>query len=347
MKKTQYILCLMVLFCFLHPAVEAQYYKALGEVFGSSVSENFGFNEGYQPKNALSRYRIVAPSNDNSDDLTQAWFDVGNNNITCSIDANGLVEYPSVLGPLSGFIEGSSGMSSKEYNVGDYITGSQWTFSINDGNQSTLLSNLKNPTLDIADNIFYKWKYRFNNLSVQLLIFAPEAEENPLIPEPRALIVLANVKNTGNTNVNGKISLPGYACDAFKIDSSLKKAVIYGQAAMPIADSHKGSRANFHPKYAEVAPTVAGYEEVMLLDSTSCKPRFPDVLFSLKPGDSVNLPFAYLVGGGVTELKHTRDFVNSKSVLDWLNSTALLHKKATGNLIIPQDPMLAEMFTRY
>ena len=347
MKKTLHILCLMLFFCVLHPAVEAQYYKNLDDVFKSSVSGNFGFKEGYQPKNNLSRYRIVAPMNNNTDDLTQAWFDVGNNNITCSIDANGLVEYPSVMGALSGFMQGSSGIPSNEFNAGDYLTGSQWTFLINDGNQTELLSNLKNPSLDIADNIFYKWKYKFNNLRIQLLFFAPEAEENPQVPEPRALIVIANVMNIGKTNVNCKISIPGNVCDAFKIGPSLKKAVLYGPAALPVADSHKGSRANFHPKYAEVAPTVAGYEAVMILDSSYCQIRFPDFLFSLKPGDDLSLPFAYLVGGGVEELKHTREFVNSKNVLDWLNSTARLHKKATGDLVIPQDPMLAEMFERY
>jgi hypothetical protein len=347
MIKLMSISCWIFLLCLLPPNVKAQFYRNTEELYKAPVSRCYGFNEGYLPKNQITRYRIEKPANDNRDDLTQAWFDISNNNIICSVNANGLVEYPSVMGPLSGYEVGKDNDNSAGYLQGDYITGSQWTITVNDGSQSILLSKINNPSLDIIDNIFYKWNYQFNHLKIQSILFAPEAEENPLVPEPRALIMMVNLENTGKSKMNGKISLPDKIFDAFKIDTNLQKALLYGPAVLPVADSHKGSRANYHPKFAEVAPTVAGYEAVMLLDSTQWDPSYPDISFSLEPGKSINLKFAFLVGGSVKELIHTRNFVRSKSTLNWLNSTAKLHKKATGNLIIPQDPMLAELFDRY
>ena len=347
MIKVMSISCWMLLLCLFIPEAEAQQYKNADDLFKAPKSGNFGFSEGYKPKNLFTHYRISNPALDNSDDLTQAWFDISNNNIVCSVNANGLVEYPSVMGPLSGFEEGKGQDNSAGYQQGDYITGSQWTLTVNDGSQSVLLSEIDNPSLDIIDNIFYKWNYQFNHLKIQSVLFAPEAEEDPLIPEPRALIMLVNLENSGKTKINGKISLPRRISDAFKIDANLQKAMLYGPAVLPVADSHKGNRANFHPKFAEVAPTVAGYEAVTLLDSTLWGPSFPEISFSLESGKCVTLKFAFLVGGSVKELIHTRNFIRSRSTLDWVNSTAKLHKKATGNLIIPEDPMLAEMFDRY
>lgn len=325
----------------------AQYYQAPEDVFNAPVSGYFGFNTGYQPKNTKTRYRVMAPAGDNTDDLTQAWFDVCNNNISCSIDANGLVEYPSVMGPLSDHQKVQAVDAQDAYGPGDYITGSQWTFSIDDGSRSALLSELEDPSLDIVDNLFYKWSYRFDQLVIQMLAFAPEGAEDPLVREPRALILTLHIKNTGNSPVNGKISVPPFAGNAADLDPSLPKAQVYGPAPLPVADSHHGNRANFHPRYAEVAPTVAGYEAVLLLGGAAWDPAFPDVSFSLDPGASTCLSFAFLVGASVPELEYTRDFLLSRSVLEWMNSTAGLHKKATGTLIIPEDPMLAEMFYRY
>jgi hypothetical protein len=347
MLKVMHIWCLMILFWIILPSAEAQYYKSLDDVFLSPVSNYYGFNEGYQSKNTITRYRIVKPSNDNIDDLTQAWFDVSNNNITCSVNANGLVEYPSVMGPLEGYKGKYSIPISKEFSPDDYLTGSQWTFSLYYGNRSMLLSEINNPSLDIIHNLFYKWNYKVDDLFIQMLAFAPEKEENPLIPEPRALIMVLKMTNKGLSRVSGKISVPASIRDADLLGSTIIKAKLYGPAAEPVANSHRGSKANFHPKYAEVAPTIPGYETVALLDSTNWSGSFPDVGFSLDPGESSYMKFAFIVGAGSDELIYTRDFVRSRSVLEWLNSTIYLHEKATGKLKIPEDPMLAEMFYRY
>jgi hypothetical protein len=331
----------------LLPDTSAQYYENLDDLFHAPVSTYFGFTKEYLPKNSITRYRIVEPANDNTDDLSQAWFDISNNNISCSINANGLIEFPSVMGPLSKYTKGLGADSCNNYGPGDYITGSQWTFRISDDNQSALLSELKNPSLDIVDNIFYKWNYQFKDLNIQVLAFAPEGEENPLAQEPRALILILHLLNTGEIQFIGKVSVPGVICEANNISASMEKAPVYGPAPLPIANSHQGNNANFHPRYAEVGPTVPGYEAVMLLDGADWNPGFPDIHFSLPPGSTTNLSLAFLVGTCVSELEYTRDFISTRTVPDWLNSTARLHKKATGNLIIPEDPMLAEMFYRY
>lgn len=347
MLKVMHLCCLMILFWIILPSAEAQYYKSLDDVFLSPVSNYYGFNEGYQSKNTITRYRIVKPSNDNIDDLSQAWFDVSNNNITCSVNANGLVEYPSVMGPLEGYKGEYSIPISKEFGPDDYLTGSQWTFSLYYGNRSMLLSEINNPSLDIIHNLFYKWNYKIDDLFIQMLAFAPEKEENPLIPEPRALIMVLKMTNKGLSRISGKISVPASIRDANLLDSTITKAKLYGPAAEPIANNHRGSKANFHPKYAEVAPTMPGYETVALLDSTNWSGSFPDVAFSLDPGESGYIKLAFIVGAGSDELIHTRDFVRSRSVREWLNSTIYLHEKATGKLKISEDPMLAEMFYRY
>jgi hypothetical protein len=347
MRKPKHAWCLTVFLFYLSSTVHAQYYRSLNEIFTSSISKCFGFDEGYKPKNTITRYRIVAPSDGNTDDLTQAWFDVSNNNITCSINANGLVEYPSVLGPLKGINKGNSYNSGADYEPGDYITGSQWTFSVSDGRRSANLAEIENPSLDIVDNLFYKWNYKFSDLNIQMLAFAPEKEEYPLLPEPRALIIVLKITNSGQSKTSGKISVPRSIKNADLLDSTIIKAKLYGPAAEPVANSHRGSKSNFHPKYAEVGPTVAGYEAVILLDKDSWSPTWPDLSFSLDPGESSYMKLAFIVGAGCDELIHTRDFVRSRSVLEWANSTLNLHKKATGKLLIPEDPMLAEMFYRY
>ena len=106
MIKVMSISFWMILLCLFLPKAKAQKFKNADDLFKAPKSGNFGFNDGYQPKNLFTHYRISNPALDNSDDLTQAWFDISNNNIVCSVNANGLVEYPSVMGPLSGFEEG-------------------------------------------------------------------------------------------------------------------------------------------------------------------------------------------------------------------------------------------------
>lgn len=341
MKRNCLIKSLLVLLCTFSWGAKAQRYEKPEDVFKAPVSQSFGFRAGYQPRNHSTLYRVVKPAPDNRDDLTQAWFDISNNNINCAVNAAGLIEYPTVLGPLKEFHTGASGSDS------DYLTGSPWSLSLHTDKHKVLLSEIENPSLEIVENVLYKWIYRLENLQVEMLLIAPEAEEDPVIPEPRALIMVLRLSNSGKSALNGIISVPEGITDALRLGPDLERAQTYGPAVLPVANSHRGSRANFHPRWAEVAPTTAGYEAVTVLDSTFWAPSFPDVSFNLKPGGNKILTFAYMVGGSYQELNHTRDFIRSKSVMEWVNSTLEVRRKATGKLVIPEDTTLTEMFVRY
>jgi hypothetical protein len=318
----------------------AQYYNRIDDIFKSDKSSYFGFDSGYQPKNNLTRYQIKQPKGNNTDDLTQAWFDISNNNIIASADANGLIEYPTVLGPLKNF-------QNSNFTDADYITGSQWTFSLKFGNKSVLFTEIENPTLEIIQNVFLKWIYHFKDLKIELIYFAPEAQGNPMLPEPRGIICLVKLDNLGRDVLEGKIILPEKMRNSDNLLPESEKAIIYGSAAMPIADSHKGDSSNFHPRFAEVAPVIAGYEAFVTLENFEKANNYTECSFKLNPGEDKIISGAFIVGASDDELRFTRDFIRSKSVISWFNSTLAIHKKATGKLVIPEDPLLTEMFYRY
>lgn len=326
---------------------QAGTWGSLSDPFQAGVSQYFGVTASGVPVDGThTLYTVPTPTGSNADDYWQPWFDVSNNNLMAEFDARGLVEYPFVYGPLAGYGQGADGTQSL-YGEFDFITGGQWTFQIDDGlHTSAKLSSLSGTSVGIVDGTFFKWTYAYQSLGIELIPFAPESAPRAAA-QPRALIMLVRITNRGSTTVNGHLSVPGGMKDADQLDSTLKPATLYGSAATPIPANHKTDTRNFIPRFAEVGPAVAGYEAVMPLESTAWSPALPTVSFTLAAGASRILEFAFMVGGGVPELQHTRDLVRQKSVLTWLNETRTSHTVRRGVLSIPDQTYVSELFERY
>lgn len=317
-----------------------------GEIFTAPVSAYFGITSARQPKDTSNTYyTIPTPTGDNADDLTQPWFDVSNLNLLAELDSNGLIEYPLVYGPLAGYGQGADGQQQL-FQATDFIAGTPWTFSISDGSKTARLNTLPNTSVAFAELLFPTWTYRMNNLQVELLPFAPELAPSGQ-QQPRALVLVLKVSNTGTTTQPVTLSVPSHLRDARSIDATLPRATLYGSAASPIPANHQGDTRNYVPRFAEVGPAIAGYEAILPLDGLSWSPAAPNVTFSLAPGAQRVLSFGYLVGGGVPELRFTRDWLLQKSVVQWLNATRSSLQSRLGTLSIPGDPYFAELFARY
>lgn len=322
-------------------------YATLSDAFAGAVSPYFGITAGREPKDLGSTfYRVPAPTGDNTDDLTQAWFEVGNSDLLVSVDANGRMEYPVVRGPLVGHVEGAVG-GEVAFGPLDFLTGGRWSLGVGEGVAApTWLPTLPGTSVDLVDGAWWRFAYTLGTLAVEMLPFAPE-DPATVGPYPRGLVVLVRITNRGGARFEGTLAAPAGVRDADRLDATLPRAAIYGPAPAPIPANHAGDSRNFVPRFSEVGPAIAGYDAVAAVGDTRFAPGTTDVSLSLAPGESTVATLALLVGGGVSELRHTRDALRARSPLAWLDATAEARAARRGELSIPADPYVAELFGRH
>ncbi|MCC7139649.1 MAG: hypothetical protein IT460_14595 [Planctomycetes bacterium] len=320
-------------------------YASLAAVFAGTASDYFGIGPGRVPKDgAKSHYTVPAPTGDNRDDLTQAWFEVANRDIVVQLDADGRMEYPVVYGPLAGFPQGTDGTPAR--GPREFLAGSPWTLAVTrHGLPAVRLPEAATATVELLDGSLFRWSYDLGDLRVDLVPVAPEREDGAGA-NPRAVLALLRLTNASSTDVAGTVSVVPTLRDADLLDATAQPATLYGDVVGPVPWNHGSDRRNYVPRFAEVGPATPGYEAVAAVGTTSFVPGTTDVAFALPPGATQVSSVALLVGGGTAELAHTLGAVRSRAPLAWVNETVRAMDRRRGRLEIYSDPRTAEWVGR-
>jgi len=243
-------------------------------------------------------------------------FDVGNNQIFCSINRQGLIRSAVVLD-----------------NDGKFRGSSPWPFALDLGAGPLRLDALPGMSAHLLGNYLPLFTVSTNFLRVRELVFAPVATQ-PVPRKPRAVIVCFRLDNFGDKEVKGTLRAPAALVDV--------KQMTNGGYAVP--------EENCPPRWPEQnsgkGRFAPGYEAIMCLDGAAWSPHSPAVSWSLKPGATRILSFACLCGGQPEELQLAAQQVAQKSAQDWLNQTWAAYTKRLGQLRIPAEPYWQEAFER-
>ena len=181
--------------------------------------------------------------------------------------------------------------------------------------------------VELLGAVFPLFSYRVDDLSVQLVAFAPRRVDPTQAP-PCALLALVKIENLGSTTWEGNPPAPG-----------LPDATVNAAVSTPVESPH--------PRFTELpVPIAPGYEAVMCLDDTRWEPRCPAVRLSLGPGASAVHGFALLLGTSPVDVERTRQSLVRSTALEWWNETWRASEKRYGRLSVPSEPYFAESPTR-
>lgn len=324
------------------PAPEPRPFAALGDVFAVPASAWLGVDASRAPRNPHTWYAVPAPWQDNGDDLVQPWFDLGNNSLLASIDVGGRVEYPVVRGARAGFPPGLAGEGDPATDT--FLAGSPWTFSVDLGAGPVALDRLEGTSVDVLGARLFRWNHALETLAVSFIPVAPSAGPVPGL-QPRALVALFRLENTGDTAITGALLPPPGPVDADQLDRLAGPATLYGPA--PFAGANHPDTENWVPRFSEVGFVRPGYEAVLALGDTPWDATAGAVPFTLEPGESRVVSLGLLVGGGAAELADTRDTLRARPPIDWVNGAWGRLDQLFGTLDIPADPAVPEQLARY
>lgn len=320
-------------------------YDDLAAVFDAPASPHFGIATGRIPRDGgRTHYAVPTPTGDNSDDLAQVWFEVGNRDLIVHLDADGRMEYPVVYGPRAGFVQGTDGTPT--HGPRDFLTGSPWSLVVaRTGGVPMPLHTLAAPTVDLLGGDFFRWSYDLGDLRVEFIPVAPERGTDAGA-QPRALLCLVRVTNVGVAHVAGTLDVGPLLPDVDAPSGAVRLATSYGPVVGTVPWNHGTDRRNYVPRFAEVGPALPGYEAAAAVGGSSFAPGTSQVPFSLEAGAASIVTVALLVGGGAEEIAHTRDAVRGSSPLAWVNETSRAKRRRRGWLEIPSDPWTAEWIGR-
>ena len=269
--------------------------------FSGSVARSFGIGDRDQAKNPYTWYSVNTPKPE------EISFEVSNNSLGASILRNGAVRAAAVLtrvGPASYKENGLRG----DFAHREMICSGPWRVKIRGAElPDTASAGGPGPRVDLLDGLFPLFRWQQGHAAVELLYFAP-VDPQTLSQEPRALIAVLKVTNTGTAPVKGSIEIEGTAELSGPLPAEAHSAFL----------SLDGS-----------ASSVAG------------------VPFELPAGASLVRPFTFVVGANAAELKQTAARVCGQNALAWLNQTRGWRLRQLGQLTIPDAPHLAEMLVRY
>ncbi len=276
-------------------------FASFAEALEGPRSAFFGTGPDGKGKRPESHYRSVD---------RYVRFDVSNNQILCSIAANGLLENACVLKdvvPSRGIFDRLPGVLAEKELIG----GGPWPLSVQiDGHEPTGLHETPLPAVELLGNILPVFEYRHDPLRIRLLAFAP-VDAQAAAASPRAIVLILHLCNESDGPVHGVLRTPAGVPDL------------------------SGAR---DPMLREAA---------ICLDGGAWQPRWPAVGFTLGASESAVFSFGFLLGESVGELRRTACALRAREALDWLNQTWEYHADRLGRLSIPDDPYYAESLVRF
>jgi len=286
------------------------------EPFGDGRS---GRRRKLAPRDPGTLYRADGLSGEEEPHSFQLTFEVTNNRILCSATQSGLLKHPCVFSRMVPARRRGRDRVSEEL-----VGGSPWGFGLlRDGSTPLRLPMTHSAQVELLGAVFPLFSYRVDDLSVQLVAFAPRLVDRTEAP-PRALLALVKVENLGSRTWEGSLLAPG-------LPDATGDAAISTPVESP------------HPRFTELSvPIAPGYEAVMCLDDTRWDPRCPAVRLSLGPGASAVHGFALLLGTSPVDVQRTRQSLVRSTALDWWNETWRASETRYGRLSVPSEPYFSE-----
>ena len=286
------------------------------EPFGDGRS---GRRRKLVPRDPKTYYMADGLSGEEEPHSFQLTFEITNNSILCSATQGGLLKHPCVFSRMVPARRRGRDLVSEEL-----VGGSAWGFGLlRDGGTPLRLPMTHGAQVELLGAVFPLFSYRVDDLSVQLVAFAPRPVDRAEAP-PRALLALVKVENLGSGAWEGSLLAPG-----------LPDAAGDAAVSTPVESPH--------PRFTELpVPIAPGYEAVMCLDDTRWDPRCPAVRLSLGPGASVVRGFALLLGTSPADVQRTRQSLVRRTALDWWNETWRASERRYGRLSVPSEPYFSE-----
>jgi hypothetical protein len=285
-------------------AVQFRPFSSLADALDGPRSAYFGVGSDGQGKRPESYYQRVD---------RYVSFDVSNNQILCSIAANGLLENACILRglvPGPALFDNLPGVFAHKELIG----GGPWPFSVQlEDDEQVDLHSLPGATADLLGNLFPRFTYQRGALLLRLLAFCPMTA-TAASAAPRAVIVALQVRNEGERAVQGVLRVASQVADLAQVED--------------------GSDAAWH-------------QAITCLDDTKWQPERPDVAFRLSAGETAVFAFGFLLGERGEELLRTGRLLRERNALQWLNDTWRHHSERLGQLSIPEAPYFAETLIRF
>jgi len=253
-------------------------------------------------------------------------FEITNNRILCSASSTGLLQHPCIFSRMA-----SSQRRGERFQAEELLGGSPWGFGLRVADAQPLrLPMTHGSTLKLLETVFPIFVYQHGTASVELLAFAPQIG-GPDHPNPRALLVIAQVRNQGQGLWQGSLLAPNLR-DVAEVNAS-------NGVATPVESPHP--RFTEHP-----VPLQPGFEAMICLDETQWSPTCPEVSLQLEAGQERYLTFGLLLGQSCDELRQTATQLRQRSALEWLNETVGGRIQRYGQLSIPENPYYSENYIR-
>jgi hypothetical protein len=304
-----------------------------GQYFGVKTEERFdSFGDGRSgrrvklvPRDSKTYYLADGLSGEEEPHSFQLTFDITNNSILCAATQSGLLKNPCVFSRMV-----PARRRGKELRSQELMGGSAWSFGLLPESGSPVrLALTHGAQVQLLGSVFPIFSYQVDDLSVELLVFAPQSPGSSE-PPPRAILAALSIHNRGENTWKGSVLAPGLR-DAAEADA----CSISTPAESP------------HPRFTELpVPVAPGFEAVMCMDQTRWSPRCPEVRAEIRPGDRAVYAFALLLETGLEELRATREAVLQRSALDWFNESWNFCTRRYGRLTIPSEPYFSESLVR-
>ena len=280
-------------------------FRTFAEVFDGPASDYFGIVPGRTAaRDDRSRYSLV---NDREPGVGRFRFDVSNNDILCSLLADGLPTNAYVLRQL---------VRKETPNTGNHtsaqiVSAGPWPFRVSRADVAAVeLHELPGVGLHVLGNVFPMYSYLLDKLKIRMLAFAPATTQTPT-GQPRAIIFAFQFENQSKESMSITLLAPGRVEELEDI------------------------------KRADAS------EAVVCLDGVSWQPRFPQITMAPEPGQSSTVALAYILGENLEELQQTAARLRKHTALGWFNEAWEFHATRLGRLSIPDDPFYEEALVRH
>jgi hypothetical protein len=289
------------------------------EAFGNGQS---GRRLKLLPRDPKTLYRADGLSGEEEPHSFQLTFEITNNSILCSANQSGLLKHPCIFSRRV-----PARRRGKELISEELVGGSAWGFGVIQGGRPIRLPMTHGAQVELLGSVFPLFSYRIDDLSVQLVAFAPRFSDGTELA-PRAIVTVVKMENLGRTAWEGSLLAPGLP--------DIAEASAF---STPVESPH--------PRFTELpVPIAPGYEAVMCLDETRWNPRCPEVHLTLRPGGQAISSFSLLLGTGMEDLQRTMQAVRKRTSLDWFNGSWRAREKRYGLLSVPAEPYFSENYIR-
>ncbi|RPI20458.1 MAG: twin-arginine translocation signal domain-containing protein, partial [Acidobacteria bacterium] len=195
-------------------------FPSLGSIFEAPRSKFFGvkteerfetFGDGRKghrlklvPRDPKTYYLADGLSGEEEPHSFQLTFEITNNSIVCSATQTGLLKNPCVFARMA-----PARRRGREFESQELAGGSAWAFGLMPkGGRPIRFSTTHGAQVELLGSVFPLFSYLVDDLSIQLLVFAPRYLDSSKLT-PRAILAVLRVRSRGTNVWEGSLLAPG------------------------------------------------------------------------------------------------------------------------------------------